>query len=103
MSCGVSRRCGLDPAWLWLWCRPAAAALIQPVAWELPHAVSEALKTKNKKQQLTEGTQFVFGLSSFPKNSYVIWVKSSFSNLEVERKTHFLDWLAAEACDGLVE
>ena len=33
-----------DPVWLWLWCRPAAAALIQPLAWELPNAMSAALK-----------------------------------------------------------
>ena len=25
-----------DPALLWLWCRPAAAALIRLLAWELP-------------------------------------------------------------------
>ena len=25
-----------DPALLWLWQRPAAAAQIQPLAWELP-------------------------------------------------------------------
>ena len=28
MSCGVGRKCGLDPALLWLWCRLAAAARI---------------------------------------------------------------------------
>ena len=28
MSCGVGHRCGLDPVWLWLWCRPAATSLI---------------------------------------------------------------------------
>ena len=27
-----------DPVLLWLWGRPAAAALIRPLAWELPHA-----------------------------------------------------------------
>jgi len=29
-------------------CRPAAIALIQPLAWELPYATSVALKSKNK-------------------------------------------------------
>ena len=24
--------------WLWLWCRPAAVAPIQALAWELPYA-----------------------------------------------------------------
>ena len=33
-----------DPALLWLWCRPAAAALIQPLAWELPYAIGAAVK-----------------------------------------------------------
>ena len=35
-----------DPALLWLWCRLAAAAPIQPLAWELPYAASAALKGK---------------------------------------------------------
>ena len=48
MSCAVGHRCGSDPALLWLWCRLAAAALIGPLAWELPYATGAALK-KNKK------------------------------------------------------
>ena len=38
-----------DPALLWLWCRLATAAPIQPLAWELPHAVAAALKKKAPK------------------------------------------------------
>ena len=34
---------------LWLWCRLAAAAPIQPLAWELPYAASTALKRKINK------------------------------------------------------
>ena len=34
---------GLDPVLLWLWCRPAAAVPIGPLAWELPYAADEAL------------------------------------------------------------
>ena len=49
VSCGVSCRCSSDPALLWLWCRPAATAPIQPLAWELPHASGAALKRKKKK------------------------------------------------------
>ena len=41
MSCGVGLRCIWDPVFLWLWCRPAAAALIQPLAWELPYATQD--------------------------------------------------------------
>ena len=46
MSCGVGRIRGLDLAWLWLWHRPAAAAPIQPLAWELLYAAPAALKSR---------------------------------------------------------
>jgi len=46
MSCDVYCRCSLDMALLWLWCRLAAAALIQPLAWEPPYAAGVALKKK---------------------------------------------------------
>ena len=49
MSCGVGHRCSSDLALLWLWCRPAAVALIQPLAWEPPHDVGAALKKKKSK------------------------------------------------------
>ena len=48
VSCGVGRRCGSDPTWLWLWCRLTAVALIRPPAWEPPHAEGAALKTNKK-------------------------------------------------------
>ena len=48
MSCGVGpRRCS-DPVLLWLWCRPAATAPIQPLAWEPPYAAGAAQKKKKK-------------------------------------------------------
>ena len=37
-----------DLALLWLWCGPAATALIGPLAWEPPCAVDAALKQKTK-------------------------------------------------------
>ena len=43
MSYSVGCRCGLDLALLWLWHRPAAAFLIQPLAWEFPYATAAAL------------------------------------------------------------
>ena len=52
MSCGVGRTCGLDPGLLWLWYRPAAAAPIQPLAWELPYASRAILKRIKNNQQL---------------------------------------------------
>ena len=35
-----------DAAQLCLWCRPAAVALIQPLAWKLPFGAPAALKNK---------------------------------------------------------
>ena len=46
VSCGVGGRCGPDPMLLWLWFRPAAAALIWPLAWELPYATGAAQISK---------------------------------------------------------
>ena len=51
MSCGVGCRGVSDLALLWLWCRPAAAALIRPLAWESPYAVSAALKRHQDKKK----------------------------------------------------
>ena len=36
---------------LWLWRRPAATALIQPLAWELPYVIEAAVKRKRKKKE----------------------------------------------------
>ena len=36
-----------------LWCRPAAAAPIQALTWELPHAPGKALKSKKEKKFLS--------------------------------------------------
>ena len=49
MNCGEVHRRGLDPALLWLWCRPAATALIRLLAWELPYAMGVALKRPKQK------------------------------------------------------
>ena len=42
--------------WLFgeLWCRLAAAAPIQPLAWQLPYASGVALKSKKKKKVMVE-------------------------------------------------
>ena len=47
MSCGIGHRRGSDPTLLWLWHRPAAIAVIQLLAWELPYAADAALQSKN--------------------------------------------------------
>ena len=51
VSCGIGHRRCSDPTLLWLWCRPAAIALIQPVAWELPYAANAALKKAKKERK----------------------------------------------------
>ena len=51
VSCGVSCRCGSDLTLLWLCCRLAAAAPIPLLAWELPCAMSAALKKQEKQEK----------------------------------------------------
>ena len=52
MSCGVGHTGSSDPTLLWLWCRSAAVALIQPLAaWELLYAAGIALKRPKKKKK----------------------------------------------------
>ena len=62
MSYGVGHRRGSDLALLWLWCRPAAVAPIQPLAWEPPYAVGAAQEIakkpkKKKKKKKKKKTQ----------------------------------------------
>ena len=54
MSCGVGHRHSMDLLLQWLWCRPAAAALIRPLAWELPYAMGVALKKDKKREKKEE-------------------------------------------------
>ena len=46
-----------DPSLLWLWHRPAATALIPPLAWEPPYAMDVALKRQEKKKNNTKQQQ----------------------------------------------
>ena len=59
VSSGAGCRHSLDT--MWLWCRPAAIALIEPLAWEPPYTMGAALKKtkdthtkKNKNKQELE-------------------------------------------------
>ena len=63
ISYGVGYRHGLDPQLLWLSCRPAAAALIRSLAWELPYATGVDLKSKKKKKKKNS----VYAYESFRK------------------------------------
>ena len=57
MSCGVGGRLGSDLAWLWLWCRPAAVALISTLVWELLYAMGAALKSARARARAHTHTQ----------------------------------------------
>ena len=61
MSCAVGQRHGSDPMLLWLWCRPAAVALIRPLAWEPPFAMGAALKDKSKQTKITTNMNLLEG------------------------------------------
>ena len=50
---------GSDPVLLWLWCRPVAAALIRPLAWEPPYAVGSTLE-KAKRQKKKKDTMKLY-------------------------------------------
>ena len=54
MSCGVGQRRSLDLELLWLWCRPAAMALIRPLVWEPPYATGVALKRQKTRKKFKE-------------------------------------------------
>ena len=54
MSYGEGHRGGSDPKMLWLWCRLAAEAQIQALAWELTYAAGIALKKAKKKKKVYE-------------------------------------------------
>ena len=55
LSCGVGCRRGSDPASLWLWRRPVAAAPIQPLAWEPPYAEGAAQEMATTTMVITDG------------------------------------------------
>ena len=63
-----------DPVLLWLWCRPAAAALIRPLGWELPYALGAALKktTTNKKGFCKEKEIHMQLSLQHPKTYYMV-------------------------------
>ena len=64
MSCGVGRRCSLDPVLLWLWRRPETTAPIGPPAWEPPYAMGVALKETKKKCIVIGNSTALFFLST---------------------------------------
>ena len=72
MSCGIGHRCGSDPALLWLWRRPVAAAPIRPLAWEPPYAAGVALEKAKKKQKTKKKTKKITSAST------LTWLEARF-------------------------
>ena len=58
LGCGY----GLDLVLLWLWYRPAAAALIPPLAWDLPYPAGAGVKRK----------KYIFDFSSYDSNAVLL-------------------------------
>ena len=52
MNCGGGCRHGSDLVFLWPWCRPAAAAQIQLLAWEFLYAEGAVIKSKKRKKEM---------------------------------------------------
>ena len=59
VSCGVGRRCGSDPALLWLWCRPTATAPIGPLAWEPPYAAEVAQEMAKRQKRKKKKKNYI--------------------------------------------
>ena len=69
MSCGVVCSRGLDLALLWLWCWPAAAALMQPLPWELPYAIKkEKTSVERGERNLNDSILHVMSPGSGTEN-----------------------------------
>ena len=79
MNCGISHRCSSDLALLWLWQRPAAIAVIQPLAWEPPNAESVALKRQKQKAKKKNEKEMYHGY-----HLYVESIKMTQMNLPMK-------------------
>ena len=71
MSCGVGCRRVSDPVLLWLWYRPAATALIEPLAWEPPYTAGATLKKKKRKKKKGKLGRFQKASITFSGNAFL--------------------------------
>ena len=78
MSCDVVYRCGSDPALLWLWRRPAATALIRPLAWEPPYAAGAALQKKKRKRKRKLGSNKYELITFYARTHIFLKAKKNF-------------------------
>ena len=93
IRCCPELRCrsqsGSDPALLWLWCTLAAAALIQPLAWEPPYATGVALKRQKKEKHNKMGYCFLttYDFSPQLQTSLFLPVSWGLINLKKARRS----------------
>ena len=88
MRYGVGHRRSPDLALLWLWCRPAAVALIRPLAWEPPHAAGAALQRQEKKRKRFRNQGWRYWKAShnrlmgYPRNLATVLLTMKWDSLE---------------------
>ena len=71
LLCGLSIQCCRE-----LWCRMAAAALIPPPTWELPHAAA-LKKQKKKKKAVSYSVTYMWDLIQMTQKNLVIKQKQT--------------------------
>ena len=74
----MGRRCGSDPALLWLWHRLAATAPIRPLAWDTPYVVGVALEKKKTKMKKENKELKIFTQEGHSCNvlERILWLQS---------------------------
>ena len=111
---GVGPRLGLDPVLLWLWYRPASAAPIWPLAWELPYAAGVTIKRRKKRTKyqnnngptkrrlaLSGTAQNVqtFCLKALPcQHEHLPWYQRGVGSELSPSKNYYLSPLSAHPC-----
>ena len=71
-----------DPRLLWLWCRPAAAVPIGPLAWAPPCATGAALKRPKKQKQINKQKIYIY-LSQDPHINTNIVIHTQYMYLQL--------------------
>ena len=83
VSCGVGRRGGSDPVWLWLWCRPVAAALIRSLAWNFHMFPKKQKKKRAFHFSSLEMLSCSFSCPLFPGSAFL---PITFSHLQTTQQ-----------------
>ena len=74
LQLSVGHRCSTYLVLLWLWQGPAAAALICPLAWELPYAVGASIKSKYHPLHVKRNYKITAALGHNPNIAIIVRV-----------------------------